>query len=50
MLQALQVAVVYGILCSQHSDHVSIDDAAWIVATIEVCGFDLDAAIVCYDG
>jgi hypothetical protein len=46
MLQALQVAVVYGMLCSQHSDHVSIDDAAWVVVTIEVCGLDSDVITV----
>jgi hypothetical protein len=37
MLQALQAAIVYGMLCSQYSEYVSTDDAAWVVATIEVC-------------
>lgn len=37
MLQAVQAAVVYGMLCSQCADSVSSDDSAWLVATIEVC-------------
>lgn len=36
MLQALQAAMVYGILCSQCTELVSKDDSAWVVATIEV--------------
>jgi hypothetical protein len=43
MLQALQAAVVYGMLCAQHSDLVSIKDAAWVIATIEVCSVNRDA-------
>jgi hypothetical protein len=42
MLQALQAAVMYGMLCSQYSDHVSTEDAAWVVATIEVCVVNQD--------
>jgi hypothetical protein len=42
MLQSLQAAVVYGMLCSQYSDHVSTEDAAWVVATIEVCDHHQD--------
>ncbi|KAJ9483461.1 hypothetical protein VN97_g9943 [Penicillium thymicola] len=37
MLQALQAAMVYGMLCSQCTGSVSSDDSAWVVATIEVC-------------
>lgn len=33
----MQVAVVYGMLCSQCTESVSVDDAAWIVEVIEVC-------------
>jgi hypothetical protein len=36
-LQAMQAAVVYGMLCSQCTESVSVDDAAWIVEVIEVC-------------
>lgn len=36
MLQAVQAAVIYGLLCSQHTELVSNDDAAWLLATIEV--------------
>jgi hypothetical protein len=36
MVQALQAAMVYGILCSQCTELVSKDDSAWVVATIEV--------------
>jgi hypothetical protein len=36
MLQAVQAAVIYGLLCSQQTELVSNDDAAWLLATIEV--------------
>jgi hypothetical protein len=32
----MQVAIVYGMLCSQYTQWVSSNDAAWMVATIEV--------------
>jgi len=37
MLEAVQVVVVYGMLCSQCTESVSVDDATNLVATIEVC-------------
>ncbi|KAF2028048.1 hypothetical protein EK21DRAFT_70684 [Setomelanomma holmii] len=55
MLQGMQAAVVYGILCSQCTESVSVEDAAWLVETIEdfgerlydVCIWGLDARHVC---
>jgi hypothetical protein len=36
MLQAMQATLIYGMLCSQYTEFVSKDDAAWVVETIEV--------------
>jgi hypothetical protein len=36
MLQATQAILVYGMLCSQYTEFVSNDDAAWMVTIIEV--------------
>lgn len=36
MLQAMQAATVYGILCAQCIELVSVEDSAWLVDTIEV--------------
>jgi hypothetical protein len=36
MLQSLQAVLVYGMLCSQYTEFVSNDDAAWMVTIIEV--------------
>lgn len=36
MLQSLQGAVIYGLLCSQCPDIVSDADAAWLVSITEV--------------
>lgn len=47
MLQALQAAMVYGILCSQCTESVSSDDSAWVVATIEV-GFGFPSHGLCF--
>lgn len=35
-LQALQAALVYGMLCAQCTESVSVEDSAWVVGTIEV--------------
>lgn len=35
-LQALQAALVYGMLCAQCVESVSIEDSTWVVETIEV--------------
>jgi hypothetical protein len=37
MLEAVQAVVVYGMLCSQCTESVSVEDASDIVVTIEVC-------------
>ncbi|KAF2795457.1 hypothetical protein K505DRAFT_239823 [Melanomma pulvis-pyrius CBS 109.77] len=56
MLQAVQAAIVYGILCSQCTESVSSDDSTWLAATIEtfgirlygMCAWSLDVDHVCF--
>lgn len=37
MLQALQAAIIYGLLYSQCREHVASEDVEWLVTTAEVC-------------
>jgi hypothetical protein len=36
MLQTMQAVLVYGMLCSQYTEYLPNDDAAWMVTIIEV--------------
>ncbi|KAJ5631830.1 uncharacterized protein N7484_011930 [Penicillium longicatenatum] len=40
-LQALQAALVYGMLCAQCTESVSIEDSTWVVETIETFAEEL---------